>query len=130
MHPAAQLYLSTHPPFSSSSLASIGAVGTVALGLYLILPFASVILARRYPHLVRRTVWISLGVNVVAMLASSFAENVVTLIILQGVVCGVSGSFLYLPALLYLPEWFVVRRGVSFIAGPSSPVAQRAPHER
>jgi len=81
------------------------------------LPFVSVLLARRYPHLVRRAVWVALGVNVVAMLASSFATDVATLIVLQGLVCGVSGSVLYLPALLYLPEWYVARRGVSYPAG-------------
>lgn len=106
-----QLYLSTHAPFDSSSLASIGAVGTVSLGLYLILPFPSVLLSRRYPHLVRRAVWLSLVINVASLFASSFATNVATLVVLQGVIGGVSGSVLYLPALLYLPEWFVERRG-------------------
>ncbi|KAJ3175867.1 hypothetical protein HDU87_005695 [Geranomyces variabilis] len=108
-----QLFLSSHAPFDKFSLASIGAVGTVALGLYLILPFPLVLLSRRFPHLVRPAVWIALVVNTAAMLASSYATSVAELIVLQGIVGGVSGAVLYIPALIYLQEWFVKRRGTA-----------------
>ncbi|KAJ3154544.1 hypothetical protein HDU86_004673 [Geranomyces michiganensis] len=108
-----QLYLSTHPPFDKFSLASIGAVGTVALGLYLILPFPLVLLSRRFPHLVRRAVWIALIINTGSLLASSYATSVAELIVLQGIVGGISGAVVYIPALIYLQEWFVKRRGTA-----------------
>ncbi|KAJ3150041.1 hypothetical protein HDU86_006765 [Geranomyces michiganensis] len=106
-----QLYLSTHPPFDQSSLASIGAVGTVAVGLYFMLPFFLVLLSRRYPHLVRSAVWLAFAINIATLAASSYASNVAQLVVLQGIFGGVSGAVLYVPIILYLQEWFSERRG-------------------
>jgi hypothetical protein len=80
-------YLSHHAPFSSSSLAPIGAVGTITLGLFYILPLPHMLLARRFTHLLRRALWASLAINVAAMFTLSFATNVAELIFLQGIVC-------------------------------------------
>ncbi|KAJ3148911.1 hypothetical protein HDU89_004493 [Geranomyces variabilis] len=108
-----QLYLSTHPPFDESSLASIGAVGTIANGLYFMLPFFLVLLSRRYPHRVRTAVWLALGVNLASLAASSFATSVAQLVVLQGIIGGVSGAVLYVPIIIYLQEWFSERRGTA-----------------
>ncbi|KAJ3185184.1 hypothetical protein HDU87_002752 [Geranomyces variabilis] len=108
-----QLYLSTHPPFDESSLASIGAVGTTSNGLYFMLPFFLVLLSRRYPHLVRTAVWLALAVNLTSLAASSFAQSVAQLVVLQGIIGGISGAVLYVPIIIYLQEWFSERRGTA-----------------
>lgn len=35
------------------------------------------------------------------------------LILLQGVLCGISGAVLYTPVLIWLQEWWVIRRGMA-----------------
>lgn len=128
-----QLFLSTHEPFSSASLGSLGSVGTICLGLYYILPLPLVYLSRRFPHLLRRALWIALAVNVIAMFGSSFATNVGELIFLQGIVGGVSGAVMYIPALIWLQEWFIVKRGAAagiIFAGQSGPFDEADPDER
>ncbi|KAJ3023941.1 hypothetical protein HKX48_009149 [Thoreauomyces humboldtii] len=47
------------------------------------------------------------------MTASSFATNVAELVVLQGVIGGLSGSVLYVPVISYLQEWFVEKRGTA-----------------
>lgn len=114
--------LASHAPFNESSLAAISSIGqclhilsrlceltgffesigTLALGIEYILPLGVILIYRRYPDYARTMLVTSALVNVLAMLASSFAQKVWILIVLQGVVCGISGSFLYTPVILYL----------------------------
>ncbi|KAJ3017823.1 hypothetical protein HKX48_003357 [Thoreauomyces humboldtii] len=46
-------------------------------------------------------------------MASSFATNVAQLVVLQGVIGGVTAAVIYMPVILYLQEWFVERRGTA-----------------
>jgi len=97
-----QLYLSSHVPFSSASLGALGAVGTICLALFYILPLLLISVFRRFPHHLRISLWIALAVNTAAMFASSFATNVGELIFLQGIVCGAAGAVLYVPAMIWV----------------------------
>lgn len=107
---AVQLYLSRTPPFNTASLAALGAPGTVQLGLFYFLPLPFLFVSRRWPHLLRRSLWIALVVNVASFLASSFAKSVMELIVLQGILGGISGAVLYIPVINYLEQWWVDRR--------------------
>lgn len=40
-------------------------------------------------------------------------EQVWQLLLLQGVLFGIGGGLLYMPVILYLPEWFSQRRGLA-----------------
>lgn len=105
-------WYSTRPPFNDQSTIAIAAIGTVNLGLmYIAMPFI-IVFYQRYPWIVRRAMWISYGVCGLGLFASSFAQTVWQLILLQGVVCGISGSMAYCPIFLWMGEWFVKRRGL------------------
>ncbi|KAI5474232.1 MFS monocarboxylate transporter [Pseudohyphozyma bogoriensis] len=107
-----QVYLETHPPFPMS-VASISAIGTTSLALQYSLPTGFVILFRRYPTWARPALWTATAVSCGTMLLSSFATKVWHLIVLQGVIGGVCGGVFFAPVLLWLQEWWVVRRGMA-----------------
>ncbi|GAA6003920.1 uncharacterized protein JCM10292_000606 [Rhodotorula paludigena] len=107
------IYLQSHEPWSSSSLAALSGIGTILLALMFMLPIACITLFRRYPEYVKFMLWGSAAVNCLSMLAASWAKKVWQLILLQGVLCGVSGAILYAPVLLWLNGWFLERRGLA-----------------
>lgn len=108
-----QSWYTNHSPFSTSSPVTLSAIGTTQLALLYAEMICGIILCRRFPHLVRRGVWGSLTVYVAALVVASFAKNVATLIIFQGVVAGAAGGFVYTPIYAYLSEWFVERRALA-----------------
>lgn len=75
------------------------------------LPFGLMLIFKRYSDRVKTILWAALAVNCGAMLISSFASHVWQLILLQGVLGGISGAVLYTPVLMWLQEWFSERRG-------------------
>ncbi|ORY55170.1 major facilitator superfamily domain-containing protein [Leucosporidium creatinivorum] len=107
------LHLSTHAPFDESSLTAIGAVGTVALAIEYMLPIGLIVVFRRYPDWVRTILWSAVVLSCGSMLVSSWATAVWHLILLQGVCGGIAGGVLYTPVLIWLSEWWVVRRGMA-----------------
>ncbi|GAA6030517.1 hypothetical protein JCM8097_006184 [Rhodosporidiobolus ruineniae] len=111
--PSILVYLQTHDPWQRSSLAALSAVGTILLAIQFILPVAIITVFRRYPDWVKAMLWVSVVVNCGSMLAASWATKVVHLVILQGVLGGISGAVLYAPVLLWLNEWWHERRGLA-----------------
>jgi len=89
------------------------------------------LVVQRYPEYAKPVMWGGLGVAVLALLVSSFATKVSfncfyiswnslnrivqvwQLIILQGIVFGISAGASYSPVLVWLSEWFVRRRGLA-----------------
>lgn len=51
---------------------------------------------------------------ILALVASSFSRRVWHFILTQGVLYAIGGRFLYSPAILYLDEWFVRRKGFAY----------------
>jgi MFS family permease len=49
-----------------------------------------------------------------ALLISSFSQSVPHLIITQGVIYALPGSITYFPAMYWLGEWFIERRGFGY----------------
>ncbi|GEM07667.1 MFS monocarboxylate transporter [Rhodotorula toruloides] len=107
------VYLQSSPPWSSSSLSALSAIGSCQIGIQFCLSPVVVIVFRRYPDWVKTSLWISLVVNCGSMLLSSWATRVWQLILLQGVICGATGAILYTPVWIWLIEWFVERRGLA-----------------
>ncbi|KDQ61479.1 hypothetical protein JAAARDRAFT_54845 [Jaapia argillacea MUCL 33604] len=116
-----QVYYMTHAPFKASSTVAISAIGTTALSLQYGECLLILLFYRRYPELIRSTMWFGLALCTLSLVASSFANKIWQLILLQGVFFGIGGGLLYVPVILWLPEWFYERRGLAggFIFGGS-----------
>ncbi|TFY61513.1 hypothetical protein EVJ58_g4474 [Rhodofomes roseus] len=95
------------------STVSIAAVGTSAIAIQYGETLLLSLFFERYPDLLRPSVWIALGVATLSLLLASFVSQIWLLIMLQGVIFGVSGGFLYYPIIVLLPQWFVRRRGLA-----------------
>ncbi|CDR48906.1 RHTO0S21e01354g4_1 [Rhodotorula toruloides] len=107
------VYLQSTPPWSSSSLSALSAIGSCQIGIQFCLSPFVVIVFRRYPDWVKASLWVSLVVSCGSMLLSSWATKVWQLIALQGIICGATGAILYTPVWIWLIEWFVERRGLA-----------------
>lgn len=107
------VFFQTHEPWSNYSLAALSSVGTIQLALEFILPLFVINAFRRYPDKVKLALTVSAAVYSGSMLLASWASTVWQLILLQGVLCGISGSVLYAPVLLWLNGWFVTKRGMA-----------------
>ncbi|KAH7922395.1 MFS general substrate transporter [Leucogyrophana mollusca] len=70
-------------------------------------------LMARFPRFKRGFVWIGALLCFVSLFSASYTTNVVHLVVLQGFLYGIGGSLLYAPAISYLAEWFVRRRGMA-----------------
>ncbi|CAE6452218.1 unnamed protein product [Rhizoctonia solani] len=84
-----QEYFIREKTFGNASEAALGAVGTTALGLQYCSALFVILAAQQWRH----RVW--------------------QLILLQGVCFGIGGGGLYAPVIVYLPEWFSVRKGLA-----------------
>ncbi|TNY24591.1 MFS monocarboxylate transporter [Rhodotorula diobovata] len=107
------VWLSSHEPWSNSSLAALTSIGTLLLAVMFICPVFVITIFRRYPDWVRTMLWTSALVNCLSMLVASWASEVWHLVLLIGVLGGLSGAILYAPVLLWLNSWFHDRRGLA-----------------
>ncbi|KAF4619928.1 hypothetical protein D9613_004669 [Agrocybe pediades] len=106
-----QDYYTSHPPFNASTSAAISVVGTTSLGIQYFEILVMVAFIQRYPEYAKPVMWIGLVIAVLSLVISSFANKVWHLILLQGVIFGLSAGAFYAPVLVWLSEWFVRRRG-------------------
>ena len=81
--------------------------------MYLGAPFTTVFL-QRYPSHRRQCCVLGLCVMTLALIASSFSSRVWHLIFTQGILYGIGGSMLHMPAIIFLDEWFIARKGTAF----------------
>lgn len=81
--------------------------------MYLSAPFAFAFL-QRYPNLRQKCSVVGLVVIALALIISSFSTRVWHLILSQGVLYALGGSMLYTPAIIFLDEWFILRKGFAF----------------
>jgi hypothetical protein len=81
--------------------------------MYLFAPVSLYIL-ETWPSIRRRTSALGLVLIVSTLIASSFSTAVWHLIVTQGVLYAVGGSFLYAPTVFYLDEWFIKKKGLAF----------------
>jgi len=81
--------------------------------MYLGAPFTCAFL-QRYPNLRRKCSVVGLVIITLALIISSFSTRVWHLILSQGVLYAIGGSMLYTPAIIFLDEWFILRKGFAF----------------
>ena len=71
-------------------------------------------LYNRYPQIRRYSMLVGWTINVAAILGASFATKVSHLIFTQGVLYAIGGAMAHCPAIVFLDEWFVRRKGLAF----------------
>lgn len=69
---------------------------------------------KKWPRLRNFSIYIGLPIVSLSLVTASFAGSVWHLTLTQGVLYGLGGSLSYYPALLFLDEWFVRRKGFAF----------------
>ncbi|EPQ51107.1 MFS general substrate transporter [Gloeophyllum trabeum ATCC 11539] len=95
----------------SSSLLPL--VGTLSSGImYCSGPVIHTLTGRR-PYFRRPLLWFGTFLCWASLFGASYATKVNQLVVLQGVLYAVGGSFLYHPCISYMSEWFVARRGLA-----------------
>ncbi|BGP52410.1 hypothetical protein JCM10450v2_008388 [Rhodotorula kratochvilovae] len=105
------VYMQTHDPWQHSSLAALSATGSILLAMMFVWPIFVIAAFRRYPDRVKAILWVSAVINCGSMLLASWSTQVWHLVLLVGILNGISGSVLYTPVLLWLNGWWVERRG-------------------
>ncbi|KDR67204.1 hypothetical protein GALMADRAFT_232213 [Galerina marginata CBS 339.88] len=108
-----QDYYSSNPPFDKASPAAISIIGTASLGIQYMEIIVVIALFQRYPEYAKPAMWTCLFICVVSLIVSSFATEIWHLIVLQGVVFGLSAGILYAPIVMWLSDWFIIRRGLA-----------------
>ncbi|EJT98603.1 MFS general substrate transporter [Dacryopinax primogenitus] len=110
-----QTYYASSPdsPFRGASLSTLSAIGTTSLAIPYMSGMFMPAFMGRHPRWIRPMQWGALLLGTGSFLLSSFATAVWQLIILQGVLVGISCGILYTPVFLWLYEWFVERRGLA-----------------
>ncbi|KAI5357336.1 putative major facilitator superfamily, MFS transporter superfamily [Septoria linicola] len=107
-----QEYYSQLPEFEASPYISI--IGTVASGMsYMAAPFI-IPVVKRYSKYRRHMIWLGWTIALLGLVAGSFASNLGTLIITQGVMYGFGFIVFYYPILSMVNEYWVVRRGMAY----------------
>ncbi|KAI0514528.1 major facilitator superfamily domain-containing protein [Xylaria bambusicola] len=107
-----QDYYLTHEPFIGQP--NIAVIGTSAMG---VMYLASPIIMGFCQTFGRWARWgpiLGLLVMSLALALSSFASTTTHLIVSQGVLYGLGGSFCYCPCIMYLGEWFVNKKGLAY----------------
>ncbi|KAJ7467154.1 MFS general substrate transporter [Mycena latifolia] len=105
-------YYKTHvfPDAPSSVLALVGSLSTgiIYLTAWLILP-----LIARYPALKKPLMSLGVAFCVTGLIGAAFVSQPWQLVLTQGVIYALGGSFLYFPVMTYLFEWFAERKGLA-----------------
>ncbi|KAF8846830.1 MFS general substrate transporter, partial [Acephala macrosclerotiorum] len=106
-------YYTTHAPFSTHPN-GISTIGTCSTGIMYIVALVTLHVLEAWPSIRRRCSILGLFIAVGALIASSFATHVWHLILTQGILYAIGGSFLYTPTIFYLDDWFEARKGLAF----------------
>lgn len=85
---------------------------------------------KKWPNLANTSKWFGIPIMSAGLLAASFANDVNTLICTQGAIYAIGGSIVYFPAMLFVDEWFIQRKGLAFgVLWVSSRCASSSPNE-
>ncbi|RDL35425.1 uncharacterized protein BP5553_07356 [Venustampulla echinocandica] len=108
-----QEYYSTHEPFSSNP-SGIAVIGTTATGIMYMIGVPLSAAYNRWPRFANRSKWAGVPIMAISLIAASFANEIRYLILTQGVMYAVGGAAVYCPALIFLDEWFIRRKGFAY----------------
>ncbi|KAK0549977.1 hypothetical protein OC846_002594 [Tilletia horrida] len=100
-------------PFHNSSASALSAIGSILVGGAFAAPYLFHGVLKANPHIILQVYFATMVTTFLSLLAASFlpAGSAGPLIFLQGVIPGVAGGIAFLPAQMWLSEWFVQRRG-------------------
>ena len=105
-------YLATD--FADSSVVAVGTIGTIAIACQYCELVVLVTAQRRYPWLLQPLSRVALVVSGASLFISSFASQLWQLIVLQGVLYGLSSGAAFVPVPCFIGEWFSERKGTAF----------------
>lgn len=107
-----QEYYSQQPEFKDSPYISV--IGTVASGMsYMAAPII-IPIVKRYSRYRRYMIWFGWSLSLLSLVAGSFAKNLGTLILTQGVGYGLGFIIFYYPILSMINEFWIARRGAAY----------------
>ena len=89
-------------------------VGTVATGIAYMGALFTTPLVKKYQRYQRHMIWAGWTLCIVSLIAGSFAKQIGTLILTQGVLYGLGALILYYPLISMVNEWFVKKRGLAY----------------
>jgi hypothetical protein len=69
---------------------------------------------KKWPRLATTSQWAGMPLIAAGLIAASFANQVNYLILTQGAIYGIGGSIVYCPAVLFVDEWFIQRKGLAY----------------
>ncbi|KAE8218922.1 hypothetical protein CF319_g7290 [Tilletia indica] len=102
-------------PFHHVSASALSATGSALTGLAYVMPWllSSLLIAK--PHWNRPALLAAIILNFVSVMGASAlpANSAVGLMFLQGIFPGIASGIAYTPCMIWLPEWFDVRRGMA-----------------
>ncbi|KAL5638584.1 hypothetical protein ACGC1H_005300 [Rhizoctonia solani] len=108
-----QEYFIRKKTFGNASEAALGAVGTISVAMEYASAMLVILAAQQWRHRIPLIMWTCLGICCISLVCASFVTQVWQLILAQGVCFGIGAGGLYAPIVVYLSEWFSVRKGLA-----------------
>ncbi|KAI3607741.1 mfs monocarboxylate [Moniliophthora roreri] len=105
-------YLSSDPSFINSAPGLIALAGSLCNGILYLSSLILLPVITRYPQQKTTVMIVGLIICVSGLVGAAFATTPGQLILTQGVMYSVGGSFLYFPMMTYLFEWFKEKKGI------------------
>ncbi|KAK0195059.1 MFS general substrate transporter [Armillaria mellea] len=105
-------YYSSHE-FKDSSSTLLALVGSLSTGLIYLSSIVILPIITRYPARKKQMMYVGLGLSVAGLIGAAFSNTPEMLVLTQGVMYSIGGSFLYFPVMTYLFEWFSDKKGLA-----------------
>ncbi|KAN0065576.1 hypothetical protein ACQY0O_001441 [Thecaphora frezii] len=100
-------------PFYGTGITALSSIGTLVVAAQHVVPFLTYGLVGSFGHRLPLIAALSVGVSALCLVVASFAGSVGMLVAFQGLFYGFIGGFLFIPVVLWLPQWFDKRRGLA-----------------
>ena len=93
---------------------NISVVGTIATAITYMGALFTTPLVKKYQRYQRHMIWVGWVICILSLIAGSFANQIETLILTQGIMYGLGELMLFYPILSMITEWFEQKRGLAF----------------
>ncbi|KAG7446619.1 MFS general substrate transporter [Guyanagaster necrorhizus] len=105
-------YYASHE-FKDSSSTLLALVGSLSTGLIYLSSIVILPVIARYPARKKQMMYVGLCLSVAGLIGAAFSNTPEMLVLTQGVMYSIGGSFLYFPVMTYLFEWFSDKKGLA-----------------
>ncbi|RMY69438.1 hypothetical protein D0863_06460 [Hortaea werneckii] len=92
----------------------ITAIGTTATGLMYFAASFVAVAGQRWPQYRRPTMLTGAALIVLSLIGASFCNTVAGLLATEGVLYAIGGVITYFPAIQYIDEWFIMKKGLAY----------------